>query len=117
MNAFPWSGPAEGLLVGEPKPRAPKTYKCPACGHVGPRRPRMPLSRRQREIVEFCHEFEKREHIFPSFSEIQQQFGFRSPATVDEHMKCLVQKGWVIRVGGPYTARPFTTRRSAFEEA
>lgn len=109
-----WSPDFLASVGTTPAKRAPKMYTCPACGHQSPHRARLPLTRRQRDIVAFIGEFEKAEHIFPSFSEIQKQFGFRSPATVHEHIQALVRKGWLVRVGGWQTARPYATREAGW---
>lgn len=56
-----------------------------------------PLTRRQRELYDWiCGFYEIRQYM-PSFEEIARAFGFRSLATVHEHMTNLERKGWIKR--------------------
>lgn len=58
---------------------------------------REPLTLRQREILDFITAQMAVRRIAPSFEEIAKHFGFRSLATVFEHLDNLVRKGYLIR--------------------
>jgi DNA-binding MarR family transcriptional regulator len=58
---------------------------------------RQPLTLRQREILDFITLTMAERRIAPSFEEIAKHFGFRSLATVFEHLDNLVRKGYLIR--------------------
>src|SRR5437588_206615 len=57
----------------------------------------VPLTRRQREILDFISGQIAAQGYAPSFEEIAQRFTFRSLATVHEHLTNLERKGYVRR--------------------
>ena len=57
----------------------------------------MPLTLRQREIIEFVRGFSARRGSSPTCGEIQSHFGFASPATVSAHLDLLEKKGAIQR--------------------
>lgn len=57
----------------------------------------MPLTRRQREILDFVADHIRDKGYAPSFEEIARQFGFQSLATVHEHLTNLERKGYIRR--------------------
>jgi len=57
----------------------------------------MPVTRRQREILDFIAGHLDTKGYAPSFEEIARQFGFRSLATVHEHLTNLERKGYIRR--------------------
>ncbi|MGH7568649.1 MAG: transcriptional repressor LexA [Gemmatimonadales bacterium] len=57
----------------------------------------MPLTRRQREILDFIAGHIEAKGYAPSFEEIARQFGFQSLATVHEHLTNLERKGSIRR--------------------
>jgi repressor LexA len=57
----------------------------------------MPVTRRQREILDFITSHLDAKGYAPSFEEIARQFGFRSLATVHEHLTNLERKGYIRR--------------------
>lgn len=57
----------------------------------------MPLTRRQREILDFVAAHIGEKGYAPSFEEIAKQFGFQSLATVHEHLTNLERKGYIHR--------------------
>ena len=57
----------------------------------------MPLTRRQREILDFIAEQIRTQGYAPSFDEVAHRFGFRSLATVHEHLTNLERKGYIRR--------------------
>lgn len=57
----------------------------------------MPLTRRQREILDFVSSHIATKGYAPSFEEIARQFGFQSLATVHEHLTNLERKGYIRR--------------------
>ena len=56
-----------------------------------------PLTRRQREILDFLGEFIDRHGYAPSLEEIGRRFGLSSLATVHKHLTNLQEKGFVRR--------------------
>ena len=55
----------------------------------------MPLTKRQKEILDFLEEFQNENGYSPSFEEIARHFGYTSLATVHEHLENLRQKGYI----------------------
>jgi DNA-binding MarR family transcriptional regulator len=54
-----------------------------------------PLTRKQREILDFVEEFTTAHGYAPSFEEIATRFGYASLATVHEHIENLRSKGYI----------------------
>lgn len=57
----------------------------------------MPLTRRQREILDYIEGYIAEHGYAPSFEEIARQFEFQSLATVHEHLTNLERKGYIRR--------------------
>lgn len=57
----------------------------------------MPLTRRQKQILDYIQDYLTSNGYAPSFEEIAGQFGFASLATVHEHLTNLEQKGYIRR--------------------
>ena len=57
----------------------------------------MALTKRQREILDFIESFIQNTGYSPSFEEIAGFFGYRSLATVHEHLSNLERKGYIRR--------------------
>jgi repressor LexA len=57
----------------------------------------VPLTRRQREILDFISGHIASKGYAPSFEEIARQFSFHSLATVHEHLTNLERKGYIQR--------------------
>jgi repressor LexA len=57
----------------------------------------MTLTRKQREILDFLSEEIGRNGFAPSFEEISKHFGYKSLATVHEHLSNLEKKGYIRR--------------------
>jgi len=55
----------------------------------------MPLTKRQKEILDFIHGFIDENGYAPSFEEIAHSFGYSSLATVHEHLSNLERKGYI----------------------
>ena len=55
----------------------------------------MPLTKRQKEILDHIGEFIEDRGYAPSFEEIAEHFGYSSLATVHEHMSNLERKGYI----------------------
>ncbi len=53
------------------------------------------ITKRQKEILDFIKSFIGSNGYSPSFSEIGQAFNLSSPATVHQHIKALVDKGYL----------------------
>src|SRR5918996_1607476 len=57
----------------------------------------MPLTKRQREILDFLTSYSEQNGYAPSFEEIARQFEYNSLATVHEHLSNLERKGYIKR--------------------
>jgi repressor LexA len=57
----------------------------------------MPLTRRQKQILDFLDTYIRDNGYAPSFEEIAEHFTFRSLATVHEHLTNLERKGYILR--------------------
>src|SRR3954468_13532822 len=55
----------------------------------------MPLTKRQKEILDFLEGCLSENGYAPSFEEIARNFGYTSLATVHEHLENLKQKGYI----------------------
>jgi repressor LexA len=55
----------------------------------------MPLTKRQKEILDFLEVFVAEYGYPPSYEEIAKNFGYTSLATVHEHLENLRQKGYI----------------------
>lgn len=55
----------------------------------------MPLTKRQKEILDFIEDFIVGNGYAPSFEEIAESFGYASLATVHEHLSNLERKGYI----------------------
>ena len=55
----------------------------------------MPLTKRQREILDYVESFLENYGYSPSFEEIASNFGYSSLATVHEHLSNLERKGYL----------------------
>jgi repressor LexA len=55
----------------------------------------MPLTKRQREILDYIESFLENYGYSPSFDEIARNFGYSSLATVHEHLSNLERKGYL----------------------
>ena len=61
------------------------------------RAPMLPLTKRQREILDYLNEFIQQHGYAPSLEEIGQRFGLSSLATVHKHLTNLQEKGFIKR--------------------
>ena len=57
----------------------------------------MPLTRRQREILDYLNDYSAEHGYAPSFDEIAEKFDYASLATVHEHLSNLERKGYIKR--------------------
>lgn len=55
------------------------------------------LTERQKEILEFIQDFQRRRGVAPTHREICERFGFSSYGTAYKHLKLLVEKGYLRR--------------------
>lgn len=55
----------------------------------------MPVTKRQKEILDFLQDFLGQNGYAPSYEEIAHNFGFSSLATVHEHLENLRRKGYI----------------------
>src|SRR5438132_11967810 len=61
------------------------------------RTPMLPLTKRQREILDYLNEFIQQHGYAPSLEEIGRRFGLSSLATVHKHLTNLQEKGFIKR--------------------
>jgi repressor LexA len=57
----------------------------------------MPLTKRQRQILDYLNGYSSEHGYAPSFEEIAEQFNYNSLATVHEHLSNLERKGYIKR--------------------
>jgi repressor LexA len=57
----------------------------------------MPLTKRQREILNYLTAYAEQNGFAPSFEEIAENFDYNSLATVHEHLTNLERKGYIKR--------------------
>ena len=57
------------------------------------------LTRRQEEVLGWILDVVEEKGYFPSFREIGEALGLRSPASVSRHINALVKKGYLVREG------------------
>jgi repressor LexA len=57
----------------------------------------MPLTKRQREILNYLTTYTDQNGYAPSFEEIAESFNYNSLATVHEHLSNLERKGYITR--------------------
>jgi repressor LexA len=57
----------------------------------------MPLTKRQRQILDYLNGYSVEHGYAPSFEEIADQFNYNSLATVHEHLSNLERKGYIKR--------------------
>jgi repressor LexA len=57
----------------------------------------MPLTKRQRQILDYLTSYGSEHGYAPSFEEIAQHFNYNSLATVHEHLSNLERKGYIKR--------------------
>lgn len=57
----------------------------------------MPLTRRQKELLDYIQDYLQTNGYAPSFEEMAEHFTFRSLATVHEHLTNLERKGYIRR--------------------
>ena len=57
----------------------------------------MPLTKRQREILNYLTAYTEQNGFAPSFEEIAENFNYNSLATVHEHLTNLERKGYIRR--------------------
>src|SRR5438270_13612874 len=57
----------------------------------------MPLTKRQREILNYLTSYAGENGYAPSFEEIAEHFNYNSLATVHEHLSNLERKGYIKR--------------------
>ena len=55
----------------------------------------MPLTKRQREILDFLQAFLEEHGYAPSYEEVARHFGYGALATVHEHLENLKRKGYI----------------------
>src|SRR6266516_2978446 len=83
------SNPKRGIVITCAGGGAPAPLKKE--GHM------LPLTKRQREILDYLNEFIQQHGYAPSLEEIGRRFGLSSLATVHKHLTNLQDKGFIKR--------------------
>ncbi len=55
------------------------------------------LTRKQKEFYEYIRDFKDEHDIWPTYREISDYFGFKSPNSVTQNLQSLVKKGYLIK--------------------
>jgi repressor LexA len=55
-----------------------------------------PLTKRQRQVLEFIRRQSLEQGVAPSLREIARHFGFRSMTAAADHVRALRRKGWLV---------------------
>ena len=61
------------------------------------------LTPRQSQVFDFLHDYNERHGRSPTLQEISDHFGFRSPASAQQHIRLIEQKGFLTRI--PHSSR------------
>src|SRR5262245_19322147 len=72
-------------------------YSLPTSARVDWRLAVLPLTKRQREILDYLNEFIQQHGYAPSLEEIGRKFNLSSLATVHKHLSNLQEKGFIRR--------------------
>ncbi len=75
-----------------------------------------PLTKKQKEVLDFVTEFIKINEYSPSYRELADHLGLSSPATIHEHIKSLEDKGYLKVPAGRARALELT-RTNRFRKA
>jgi len=75
------------------------------------------LTRRQAEILSFIKTHIQYSGFPPTISEIQEQFSFKSPNAVQEHLKALVRKGQIRRTPNQWRGLELVASNKSREES
>jgi len=70
------------------------------------------LTNRQTEILSFLEERQEKRIPMPTIKEIGKRFGFKSPATVQQHLRLIEQKGYLSRT--PRQSRSIRLKSDAY---
>lgn len=72
---------------------------CPSCGDsfVPTQYDMKMLTPKQLGVLTFLRDYIATHNVAPSFQEIADGFGYKSLATVHEHMTILERKGYILR--------------------
>ena len=92
---------------GGPDPSQPLLYGR-SCTHLSSESNVEDLSPRQKELLEFLITQVEQKGVVPSYREIGSALGIGSTNAVSDHIKALIRKGYVQRVGEP--GRPRSLR-------
>ncbi len=58
------------------------------------------LTKKQKEVLDFCSDYLKRHGIFPTIDEMRKQLKLNAVSTVHEHIKTLERKGYLLKENG-----------------
>jgi SOS-response transcriptional repressor LexA len=71
---------------------------CPTCAGAGTiERDRLPLTIKQKAVLDYIVQYQTANKIAPSFNDIAAHFGYSSLATVHEYLTALEAKGYIAR--------------------
>ena len=55
------------------------------------------LTRKQHEFFDYIVEYKKEYDIWPTYREIADHFGFKSPNSVTQNIQALLKKGYLVK--------------------
>lgn len=55
------------------------------------------LTRKQKQFFDFIISFKEEHDIWPTYREIADEFGFKSPNSVTQNLQALVRKGYLVK--------------------
>lgn len=57
------------------------------------------LTRKQKEFYNYIVDFKNEHSLWPTYREIADEFGFKSPNSVTQNIKALLRKGYLVKTG------------------
>lgn len=63
---------------------------------------RKQLTDKQSEVLHYIRQYVRNRSIWPTYGELVEEFGFRSPNSVTQNLQALVKKGYLERDGNGY---------------
>lgn len=57
------------------------------------------LTRKQKEFYNYIVDFKNEHSLWPTYREIADEFGFKSPNSVTQNIKALLKKGYLVKTG------------------
>lgn len=75
------------------------------------------LTRKQKEFFDFIQEYKNEHDVWPTYREIADHFGYKSPNSVTQNIQALIRKGYLIKTDdSEYDIHPDHDLEEAEEE-